>query len=572
MWTLQPTEECSQRRLVPGVDAGPACYALEPVPDDGEHDGLFDDFVALLLCCVRRSNTPRDFIHDSWKTMMKVCDDVTVETMLKYSRQITVTPTIASGDRLAWNLMGYSPPWVSFARFGMLEEMFEVEMALDDDDVFMPCDATARGTYWTTTNNFYSDCIALQDCKLMWYETGVNNPFCFAETFRFAETMAFGYNNNAFIVPCPDVEFRGIHCILIDLDYKTDDKFTSGTETDRFDYALVTRVEQRRLIANRLLASVFQKHWTVTKQTRAALCCNKDQAASPPVDDKWYDLVCDHDFRTIYVCSLIGSGAYGQVFKGVDVSTDTNKSVAIKKMDARTKSNMDEVKWMRLLDHPNIMKVEVAFVRGDYIFMVTELAECDLDHLIYHRHPGSCYTPSIGAQLFSALVHIHSREIVHADIKPKNVLVDTDSVLVRLADFGMASKVGGTVGLYFFTRAYRPPEVVCGCSVARPSQDIWAAGVTLAEFAKKSYLFEPAWVDPTRTLSRMSSLIGTPPDRFFAETFGVNEGAAFMDESVQPLSWSSILGTTELNETVFNQTVRWVPNERSSAADVCLLF
>ena len=102
---------------------------------------------------------------------------------------------------------------------------------------------------------------------------------------------------------------------------------------------------------------------------------------------------------------------------------------------------------------------------------------------------------SYARQLFSALCHLRNNHIVHADIKPENILVSADYSLVKLADFGSAFFVSDMdVGAdnptpYLVSRFYRPPEIILGLEYNHPSVDLWSVGVTLAELFTGNVLF-----------------------------------------------------------------------------------
>jgi len=85
-------------------------------------------------------------------------------------------------------------------------------------------------------------------------------------------------------------------------------------------------------------------------------------------------------------------------------------------------------------------------------------------------------------QLLLALSHVASCGIVHADVKPDNVLVSKDRSRVVLADFGSALSVGGDneVTPYLVSRFYRAPEIILGLRYSYPC-DVWSLGCLLFE-------------------------------------------------------------------------------------------
>jgi serine/threonine-protein kinase PRP4 len=88
------------------------------------------------------------------------------------------------------------------------------------------------------------------------------------------------------------------------------------------------------------------------------------------------------------------------------------------------------------------------------------------------------------AQLLSAATHLKKHDIIHADLKPDNILVSADFGVVQLADFGSAVDVNSP-GLnqptpYLISRFYRPPDVILGL-IPTFAADLWSIAVTVAE-------------------------------------------------------------------------------------------
>ena len=89
---------------------------------------------------------------------------------------------------------------------------------------------------------------------------------------------------------------------------------------------------------------------------------------------------------------------------------------------------------------------------------------------------------SIAAQLGEALMHVHSRGVVHLDLKPQNVLV-FGGQRVCIGDFGCALRSGHPLDdgkLYEVTRPFRAPELLfAGDHIACPAIDLWSLGALL---------------------------------------------------------------------------------------------
>ncbi|GLI60136.1 hypothetical protein VaNZ11_002207 [Volvox africanus] len=249
--------------------------------------------------------------------------------------------------------------------------------------------------------------------------------------------------------------------------------------------------------------------------------------------------------RYTYV-STVSSGAYGVVYKCVDLETGrfvAAKGIRLAHQDAEVmRLTLREVKILKLLPpHPNVVKLLDAFrsISGR-VYLVFEFVERSLYQEL-ERHPSGALPPamvkSVAWQLLHALAHCHNHKVVHRDLKPANVLLSgyTPGVggggVAKLCDFGFArlltsygsrgrrkadggggvsdgaSPNGGAAGLapavacqnklranpprmssYVMTRWYRPPEVLAGDTYGMPI-DIWSLGCTLAELATGRPLF-----------------------------------------------------------------------------------
>ncbi|XXG83974.1 hypothetical protein AAC387_Pa10g1603 [Persea americana] len=239
----------------------------------------------------------------------------------------------------------------------------------------------------------------------------------------------------------------------------------------------------------------------------------------------------DTEFFTEYgeatqyqIQEVIGKGSYGVVGSAVD--THTGERVAIKKINDVFEHVSDatrilrEIKLLRLLRHPDIVEIKHIMLppsRREFrdIYVVFELMESDLHQVIKANDD---LTPEhyqfFLYQLLRALKYIHTANVFHRDLKPKNILANADCKL-KICDFGLArvslndapSAIFWTD--YVATRWYRAPEL-CGSFFSKytPAIDIWSIGCIFAEMLTGKPLFPGKNV--VHQLDLMTDLLGTP--------------------------------------------------------------
>jgi len=186
---------------------------------------------------------------------------------------------------------------------------------------------------------------------------------------------------------------------------------------------------------------------------------------------------------------LIGEGAMGEVYRGID--TKTGEIVAIKILKSRIASTEQierfarEGEALRQLNHPNIVKVLDAFEEDKRHFLILEYVSGGTlrDILNEQKQLATETVLRVGLELADALTRAHHLNIVHRDIKPANILIAEDGT-PRLTDFGIArvgvnSRLTGT-GAMVGTMDYLSPEATRGEALDYRT-DIWAFGVTLYE-------------------------------------------------------------------------------------------
>ncbi|XP_010634908.1 serine/threonine-protein kinase SIK1, partial [Fukomys damarensis] len=166
----------------------------------------------------------------------------------------------------------------------------------------------------------------------------------------------------------------------------------------------------------------------------------------------------------------------------------TKTQVAIKIID-KTRldpSNLEkiyrEVQLMKLLNHPNIIRLYQVMETKDMLYIVTEFAKNGemFDYLTANGHLSEHEARKKFRQILSAVEYCHSHHIVHRDLKTENLLLD-GNMDVKLADFGFGNfyKPGEPLSTWCGSPPYAAPEVFEGKEYEGPQLDIWSLGVVL---------------------------------------------------------------------------------------------
>ena len=192
------------------------------------------------------------------------------------------------------------------------------------------------------------------------------------------------------------------------------------------------------------------------------------------------------------VMGIIAKGGMGVVYKAFHPSL--KRYVVIKKMTARNRSGnaerfKKEAQILLDLQSPYIVHLFDYFTEAGYRYMVEELVDgAALDNLIKKQTSLPCPIAMLIMQdACYALKYAHSKEIVHRDIKPGNILISKRGE-IKLADFGIASdsaisdnENATQTGVALGTPAYMPPEQFEDSSSVDNRADIYALGIMLYE-------------------------------------------------------------------------------------------
>uniref|UniRef100_A0A4W6EPH8 Protein kinase domain-containing protein n=1 Tax=Lates calcarifer TaxID=8187 RepID=A0A4W6EPH8_LATCA len=239
---------------------------------------------------------------------------------------------------------------------------------------------------------------------------------------------------------------------------------------------------------------------------------------------------------------FLGQGSFGKVARCVKLSTKERMAVKIVKNDSWF-SEKEELmlKKLRNLDQDknNLVKFLDRFKYGGLVCLAFELLDINLYDFMKQRHfmpLHLCQIRIITQQMHVALNALKSISLVHADIKPDNIMFinhQSQPFKLKLIDFGLAAPVSALCpGTEMQALGYRAPEVILGLPL-NEAVDMWALGCVLAFVYLGQHLYptdkdhnpcHPSWrlntqaeyttIDDTRAfLSLLKQMLHVDPDR-----------------------------------------------------------
>lgn len=124
------------------------------------------------------------------------------------------------------------------------------------------------------------------------------------------------------------------------------------------------------------------------------------------------------------------------------------------------------------------------------------------------------HVQSIIYQILCGVKYIHSARVIHRDLKPGNILVNSQG-LIKICDFGLARGINEDteserikITRYVATRWYRAPELIISLKNYSTSIDMWSVGCIIAELLGRKPLFKGR--DHLTQLTAITQVLGTP--------------------------------------------------------------
>ncbi|XP_020204025.1 cyclin-dependent kinase F-4 [Cajanus cajan] len=267
----------------------------------------------------------------------------------------------------------------------------------------------------------------------------------------------------------------------------------------------------------------------------------------------------------------VGDGTFGTVWRAIN--KQSGEVVAIKKMKKKYYSweecvNLREVKSLRKMSHPNIVKLKEVIRESDILCLVFEYMECNLYQLMKNREKlfseneirNWCF------QVFQGLAYMHQRGYFHRDLKPENLLVSKD--VIKIADFGLAREISSQPPYteYVSTRWYRAPEVLLQSHIYSSKVDMWAMGAIMAELFTLRPLFPGT--SEADEIYKICSVIGSPTTESWADGLKLARDINYQFPQLASVHLSALIPSRSDDAiSLVTSLCSWDPCKRPTAAE-----
>ena len=191
---------------------------------------------------------------------------------------------------------------------------------------------------------------------------------------------------------------------------------------------------------------------------------------------------------------VIGQGGMGTVFRGRHATSGADYALKVLRLRSRGSQAKRrerfrrEIDALQRLEHENVVKVHGYGREGNFDYYVMDYVEgVELSQILREGQLDHLERLAIFAQVCAAIAHSHEHDVVHRDLKPGNVLIDSE-LKAHVLDFGLAKLTDAEsaltlTGSALGTPYYMSPEQVADATRVGPKTDVFALGVVLYELA-----------------------------------------------------------------------------------------
>lgn len=223
------------------------------------------------------------------------------------------------------------------------------------------------------------------------------------------------------------------------------------------------------------------------------------------------------------VTEKLGEGTYGTVYKAKDKNGTYVAMKKVRLLDHEDQgvpaTTIREISLLKELAAVNVVKLFEVVQHQKDLYLVFEFLDHDLKQFLDKKRKmaqtmGIPQVKSFVYQILKGIHFCHARRVIHRDLKPPNLLLDTSTNTIKLADFGLARAFNVPMGTYtheVVTLWYRAPEILMGSKHYGTAVDIWSIGCIMAEMIDNKPLFPgDSEIDE---LFKIFQTLGTPSEQ-----------------------------------------------------------
>ena len=285
----------------------------------------------------------------------------------------------------------------------------------------------------------------------------------------------------------------------------------------------------------------------------------------------------DHIAFRYEVRQVIGEGTFSQVLAAIDHKTGTRVAVKVlKDLDATYSHSLREIEILEGLQRAFKEENRCVELLESFAFRGHKVMVLPLYHRTLRAALPELSLPlitSVLQQLVAALAQVHSKNIIHSDLKPDNIMfTSARQDTVKIIDFGSACSGKELLFQRIQSRYYRAPEVILGCKYTT-AVDMWSLGCIAVELLTNY----PPFVgkNEKQQIYSMVQACGLPPVELLRHASRAKEFFCSRHQLRFPFAdsaevWTANLGqlagvSAELHDFVMS-CFEWLPSRRLTAA------
>jgi cyclin-dependent kinase 7 len=264
--------------------------------------------------------------------------------------------------------------------------------------------------------------------------------------------------------------------------------------------------------------------------------------------------------------------SYPQVndFPAIDTAVAVKRMLMTDASQGFNREAIREVRMLRELSHPFIVKVYDFYLRGQNLFIVMETLPYDLEKLIRDSAVllQEGHIKRYMHMILQAVAHLHVRGIVHRDIKPANLLVAPGGEL-KLADFGATRHVASParrMSPEACTIWYRAPELLFGSTCYGLPSDIWSIGCVFGELLRRNALFMGEKTEISQ-LTKIAALMGSPSESNWPGVTSLPSYFDFAPGAVAMTMKELFVAAEPAARDLIGRMLQWCPDRRITAEE-----